>query len=471
MKRSAAAPNAKQPKKSKKAHHENAVVYRFSDGMRYVEPYMFTFSTHTKQRWTGKTIQVVFREFSGSYPDEYFLEAVGDGRITVNNVVVPASYVLKQGDCIHHHVHRHEPPVVDHEIEVSSECANFIVVNKPASLPIHPCGAYRHNSLVYILARQRPELCLRVCHRLDRLTSGLVIIAKTPDAAKKMCQTIADRKAHKTYLARVKGEFPTSPASLSPGASLWKNYRETAKCGNDGSAAHNEQDEVSWHDDGSLSVCVPINCFSPKDGVWQCHKDGKESETRVRRLDFDGTTSLLECHPLTGRTHQIRLHLQWLGFPIANDPCYGGELHYERIHFASAASATADATAAAATAPVPEPAPEPATASSSSTEALSAAEPAATEDPATSTASALPPKDTEAERLEALVRSQCSYCQTEEETHAHDEQRHATCIWLHALKVICSVLALVSIQSPDTCHSVQYTGPDFSYEVARPKWA
>lgn len=114
----------------------------------------------------------------------------------------------------------------------------------------------------------------------------------------------------------------------------------------------------------SIKLSQPISCLSQQDGVYECPfakkdpitttttaSEGKEASTLsssnqvvsgnrkvaaewkeavtiFRKLSFNGKTSLVEVKPLHGRTHQIRLHLQHLGHPISNDPCYGGELHY-----------------------------------------------------------------------------------------------------------------------------------------------
>ena len=79
----------------------------------------------------------------------------------------------------------------------------------------------------------------------------------------------------------------------------------------------------------AIEVSIPMNCKDPKDGIYQCHPDGKHAVTVIRYLDEKplGTNnspgSVVLCQPKTGRTHQIRLHLQYLGFPIGNDPNYG----------------------------------------------------------------------------------------------------------------------------------------------------
>lgn len=124
-------------------------------------------------------------------------------------------------------------------------------------------------------------------HRLDKLTSGLVILARSSEIATRyMAQAY-----HKEYLARVLGEFPL---------------------GNEDA-------------DGEIVVDQPIACIDRSRGVHAVRVDGgKDAQTAFRRISFDGHTSVVRCRPRTGRTHQIRVHLQWLGFPIANDRSYGG---------------------------------------------------------------------------------------------------------------------------------------------------
>ena len=111
---------------------------------------------------------------------------------------------LKNGDKIVHRTHRHEPPVLGGPIEAHVD-ENYVIVSKPSTIPVHPCGAYYHNTLIHILRKERPELWpLNVVHRIDRLTSGLVLLAAQ---AKQPENFYGNRKedCHKCYLARVAG--------------------------------------------------------------------------------------------------------------------------------------------------------------------------------------------------------------------------------------------------------------------------
>ena len=192
------------------------------------------------------------------------------------------------------------------------EDAEMLVINKPAGVPVHPSGRYNFNSVVEILRAQRNgTLDPLPCNRLDRLTSGIMFIGKTRAAAEKLGNEIRDRAVRKEYIARVTGEFP----------------------------------------EGEVLCEKPILQISPKLGLNRVRANGKEARTVFRRLAYysarthdanvdNGTRgehdearedmpwrrksgySIVRCFPLTGRTHQLRVHLQFLGHPITNDPIY-----------------------------------------------------------------------------------------------------------------------------------------------------
>ncbi|KAL0590100.1 hypothetical protein ABG067_001740 [Albugo candida] len=153
---------------------------------------------------------------------------------------------------------------------------------------------------------------------------GIVIFAKNAATAKKLSTEMTKRQVRKTYLAGVKGSIPFKWDEET--RKRQDEIKERARDICDAS-------EISFSEK-QIRVKCPLRCLSHKNGVWECHKDGKESET-IFELDQltvptenRGALSVLRCYPVTGRTHQIRLHLQLIGLPIANDPCYGGKLHF-----------------------------------------------------------------------------------------------------------------------------------------------
>jgi tRNA pseudouridine32 synthase len=318
--------------------------YTDAHGLRHVPPYVHEFQTFAKDRWVGTMLLDVYcSEFAGQ-TREYYAAAISGGRITVNSAIVSPDYKVEAHDLLCHRVHRHELPVAGGAISIIAETSDMLVADKPATMPVHPCGAYRYNSLVCILAHQLPQLAeLHVCHRLDRLTSGLVIFAKSRTAAGAMCSTIRDSEATKTYLARVKGDF--NPAAGPAAAAQWKgigaapamHWRELLAKSSSSSSTSSSSSSSS-----SISVSAPIRIVSYRQSLYECHPEGKAATTVVRKLRYHAAsdTSVVECTPQQGRTHQLRLHLQYLGHPIANDPCYGGALFAaDPVRAAAAAAA------------------------------------------------------------------------------------------------------------------------------------
>eukprot|EP01083_Nonionella_stella_P278899 948543_1 len=263
----------------------NETEYVIHKGFRHVVPYPFEYRAFAKGRWFGRGIFEVFSTEFEAYDADYYKAAIEDGRIKVRGKKVPLDYELCNGDWVSHTTHRHEPPILDAEIDVILENDDILVINKPTSIPIHPCGKYRHNSLIYILTKKYKKQFYTI-NRLDRLTSGVLILTKRSELASLYSKQIRERNVHKVYLARVKGKFSEK----------------------------------------EVTVDAPIICLEHKKGKYGVSDKGKESKTTFRRLSYNGDTSVVECKPLTGRTHQIRVHLRHIGFPIANDPCYGGEL-------------------------------------------------------------------------------------------------------------------------------------------------
>lgn len=91
-------------------------------------------------------------------------------------------------------MHRHEPPVVSRPMEVLVDDGEVIVVDKPASIPVHPCGRFRHNTVIFILGKELGISKLHTVHRLDRLTSGVLLLARTLETSKKLDQLVRDRQ-------------------------------------------------------------------------------------------------------------------------------------------------------------------------------------------------------------------------------------------------------------------------------------
>ena len=269
--------------------------YFFLNGYRYIAPYDFEYRCFAKGRWFKRTIYEVMTSEFVAYDADYYKNAILNGRILVCGNRVSLDYIVKNGDWISHKIHRHEPPILHREIKIIEETENILVINKPSGIAIHPCGKYRYNTLVYVLFNELQKE-LYSTHRLDRVTSGLMLLCKNKETAKRIGQKIRDRNMTKTYLARVKGKFPLS-------------LNDESEC---------KEAEI-------ITVNQPIRCKNHQKGIHEIHEDGKEAVTHFKFLSFDGESSLVQAQPKHGRTHQIRLHLQYLGHPIVNDFNYGGK--------------------------------------------------------------------------------------------------------------------------------------------------
>ena len=364
--------------------------------IRIVRPYPFTFATFAKQRWLGRSILDVYHSEFGSYPRSYYESAINEGRILVSGKQVSCDYLIAQHDELSHTVHRHEPAVAicdgtlgspgdKRMIEVVHEDEDIIVVDKPSTLPIHPCGGYNYNSLIHILAAQDPTLKDRLSpiHRLDRLTSGLSIIAKKKDVAKKMGKCILDREhCEKVYLTRVRGKFPCDASTdkricfpdsddsdevpgrygeIKNGNSFlgyWvtdcngkvqrkatlRDVFESRRSVEDlldevanakNGRAKDGSDEKLW-----FHLACPCRIASHKNGVCEAGefpdldeesaKKVKPAQTSFAVVAYDekSDSTVVLVKPETGRMHQIRLHCQFLNHPIVNDVNYGGDLFF-----------------------------------------------------------------------------------------------------------------------------------------------
>ena len=173
-------------------------------------------------------------------------------------------------------------------LTVVHEDEALLVINKPAGLVVHPAPGHWRGTLLNGLlahhagARELPRA--GVVHRLDKDTSGLMVVAKTLPAMTALTRAIAAREVRREYLALVHGEF--GPAASTIEAPIGR-------------------DPVS-----RVRMAVVGG--------------GKPARTDVRRVASDGRYSALECRLHTGRTHQIRVHLAWRGHPLVGDALYGG---------------------------------------------------------------------------------------------------------------------------------------------------
>jgi 23S rRNA-/tRNA-specific pseudouridylate synthase len=318
----------KPKKKIKNEYYEMkpSLIKKFN--LRFIEPYEFKYQLYAKGRWIGrKIIDVLVNEFR-NYDKEYFIKSLKGGNIRVNDKIVEADYILSRNDFLTHVTTRKENPIIDQKLEIVYEDKDFLVVDKPSSWPVHVCGGYQFNTLHRILMDEYGYTDLKVLHRLDKHTSGTVIMAKTKNAADSFRKKLHTDKVQKFYLARVKGDFPHEKVNVQRSIIFVNKAKGIYTDVDDEKAKEYYTTDID--DKYDKSGCRIKNAES--DGEDENRNDNdeknepKSAETDFEKLFYDekSNSSVVIAKPRTGRTHQIRIHLRYLGYPIANDPCYGG---------------------------------------------------------------------------------------------------------------------------------------------------
>jgi 23S rRNA pseudouridine1911/1915/1917 synthase len=225
---------------------------------------------------------------------------IEQGQVDVNGKPAKASYKLRPGDRVVVLLPMEQPPELVPEaipLTIVYEDCFLLAVDKPAGLVVHPAPGHPAGTLVNALLAHCPELAASgdqrpgIVHRLDRDTSGLILIAKSEQVRRALQRQFQERQVHKAYLALLEGHLQPSSGRIE--APLGRDPR------------HRQRMAV-----------VP---------------GGREAVTEYHVLErfahavgpVAGDYTLVEAEPLTGRTHQIRVHLASIGHPVVGDVVYG----------------------------------------------------------------------------------------------------------------------------------------------------
>jgi 23S rRNA pseudouridine1911/1915/1917 synthase len=256
----------------------------------------------------GKVLEFVFEKDAGERLDKVLVEQlpelsrsrlqglITEGLVSVNgNRAKKAGQIIEQGQRVMVEIPPTAPSGLMAEeipLDIVFENEDLLVINKPAGMVVHPAVGHSSGTLVNAVLGYDPEIegiggeeRPGLVHRLDKETSGLIVLAKNDTAHNWLQDQFRLRKVEKTYLALVDGKPPTPSG------------RVEAAIGRDPS--HRKRMAI-------VSA-----------------KKGREAVSEYKTLETFKEHTLLEFHPLTGRTHQVRLHCAFLGCPIVGDKVYG----------------------------------------------------------------------------------------------------------------------------------------------------
>ncbi len=233
------------------------------------------------------------KDYLGELSRVYIQELIEEGYILVNDKKVKSSYKTILNDEIVVNLKEVEELNVEAQdipLDIVYEDKDVIVINKPQGMVVHPAsGVYKDtlvNALLYhckdlssINGVKRPG----IVHRLDKDTSGLIMVAKNDNAHNFLAEQLKDKTASRVYVALVHGKVKVKKGIIN--APIGRDPKSRVK----------------------MAVV----------------KDGKEAITEFSVLKYYHDFTLIECHLKTGRTHQIRVHMSYIGYPLVGDPLYG----------------------------------------------------------------------------------------------------------------------------------------------------
>lgn len=238
---------------------------------------------------SGTRIDIYLQKRLPETSRSFIRKLISDSKVLADGRTVKPAYIVRVGDVVEADFPEKNRLQKEHlELPVIYEDESCLVIDKPAGVLTHSKGVFNPEPTVGTFVRDYVKGLTAeregIVHRLDRGTSGIIIVAKTADAQKWLQKQFSTRKVEKTYFAIVNG-VPISPDAL---------------------------------------IDIPIQRNPKKPQSFRAHLNGKAAQTTYHTERAGESWALLRLTPKTGRTHQLRVHLQHLGHSIIGDTFYGG---------------------------------------------------------------------------------------------------------------------------------------------------
>ncbi|EWH20886.1 RluA family pseudouridine synthase [Bacillus haynesii] len=255
-----------------------------------MEHYDMTVHEEHKGERIDKYLTAVKADWSRTQVQQWIKE----DRVLVNGNAVKANYKVQEGDAVSVHVPEPEPLDVTAEpmdLDIYYEDEDVLVVNKPRGMVVHPAPGHLTGTLVNGLMAHCDDLSgingvMRpgIVHRIDKDTSGLLMVAKNDMAHESLVNQLVNKTVTRKYTALVHGVIP--------------------------------------HDHGTIDAPIGRD-KKDRQSMTVTRENGKHAVTHFEVTERFDDFTVVECQLETGRTHQIRVHMKYIGFPLAGDPKYG----------------------------------------------------------------------------------------------------------------------------------------------------
>ena len=261
---------------------------------------METYKVHEFQ--SNMRLDKILISFMPEKSRTYIAKLIDEGSCLVNDKPAKASMKLKAGDIISINVPEDKPLEVNAEdipLDIVYEDKDILIINKQQGMVVHPSNGHWEHTLVNAILNHCNDLSAingvirpGIVHRIDKDTSGLICVAKNDAAHKFLAEQLKDHTMARDYIALVRGVIQENNGTIDMPIGRDKNNRQ------------------------KMAVT---------------RTNSKEAITHFKVLQRFSNNTLLECKLVTGRTHQIRVHMSHIGYPVEGDPLYGSRT-YDKLY-------------------------------------------------------------------------------------------------------------------------------------------